>query len=192
MKSASSFKLSAPLAPLTPGDEPIVDFNHLFTIAYEELRRIARSVKKSGPEATITPSTLVNEAWLRLAKSPRLTFCSELHFKHIAARAMRQVLVEAARRRYARKRGGGRAPSVTFDDSVHHPVTCDRDLLALNSALDELATVSPRQSQLVEVRFFGGFGVAETASVLRISESTVLREWRIAKAWLAAQIRRTR
>jgi RNA polymerase sigma factor (TIGR02999 family) len=174
-------------------DEQQLDLDHLFSVAYEELHRIARSVKYSGPEATITPSTLVNEAWLRLSKSPKLAVCSELHFKHIAAQAMRRVLVEAARRRWARKRGGnGSAIFVPFDDSTHTPVTCDRDLLALDAALEELKSVNPRQSTLVQIRFFGGLGVTQAAELLHVSESTVLREWRTAKAWLASQILRKR
>ena len=173
-------------------DNAPLDLNYLFSVAYEELRRMARFVKHSGPEATLTPSTLVNEAWLRLAKSEGLEMCSELHFKNIAAQAMRRVLVEAARRRCANKRGGGGAVVfVTFDDLAHAPISCDRDLLALDAALEELKSLSPRQSMLVQIRFFGGLGVPEAAELLQISESTVLREWRSAKAWLASQIRRT-
>jgi RNA polymerase sigma factor (TIGR02999 family) len=167
--------------------------DHLFSAAYEELRRLAGSVKYSNPHISISPSTLVHETWLKLARSHHLTPESELHFKHIAARAMRQVLVETARRRKAHKRGGNRAASfVTFDDSLHSPISCDRDMLALDAALDELATVSPRQAKLVDIRFFGGLDAAETAMLLEISESTLLREWRTAKAWLASQILRAR
>jgi|ERR1700722_3972425 RNA polymerase sigma factor (TIGR02999 family) len=184
-------KIQAALSTLE--DERRLDLDHLFSVAYEELHRIARSVKYSGPDATISPSTLVNEAWLRLRKSPKLTVCSELHFKHIAAQAMRRVLVEAARRRWAQKRGGsGSAIFVAFDDSIHAPVASDQDLLALDAALEELKSVSPRQSMLVQIRFFGGLGVAQAAELLRVSESTVLREWRTAKAWLASQILRKR
>jgi len=167
--------------------------DNLFSAAYEELRRLAGSVKYSRPDVTISPSTLVHETWLKLRKSHQLAPESELHFKHIAARAMRQVLVEAARRRKAYKRGGGgSAVMVTFDDSMHVPVECDQDLIALDAALEELASVSPRQAKLVDIRFFGGLDAAETAALLEVSESTALREWRTAKAWLASQIIRTR
>ena len=150
-------------------------------------------MKYSRPDVTISPSTLVHETWLKLRKSHQLAPESELHFKHIAARAMRQVLVEAARRQKAYKRGGGgSAVMVTFDDSMHVPVECDQDLIALDAALEELASVSPRQAKLVDIRFFGGLDAAETAALLEVSESTALREWRTAKAWLASQIIRTR
>lgn len=166
--------------------------DNLFSAAYEELRRLAGSVKYSRPDVTISPSTLVHETWLKLKKSRQLAPESELHFKHIAARAMRQVLVEAARRRKAYKRGGGSALLVTFDESMHVPVACDQELLALDAALEELASVSPRQAKLVDIRFFGGLDASETAALLEVSESTALREWRTAKAWLASQILRTR
>jgi len=167
--------------------------DNLFSAAYEELRRLAGSVKFSRPDISISPSTLVHETWLKLARAHQLTPDSELHFKNIAARAMRQVLVEAARRRSAYKRGGARASaSVTFDEAVHVPIACDRDLIALDDALEELAGISPRQARLIDIRFFGGLDAAETAALLEISESTALREWRTAKAWLASKILRTR
>lgn len=163
----------------------------LFSLAYEELRRMASFVKKDDVNAPVSPSTLVNEAWLKLAASKHLEFQSPLHFKMIAARAMRQILVDAARRRAAHKRGGeSEAVFVTFDDELSEPVTCDRQLLALNECLEELATVNPRQAILVESRYFGGLDIPEIAALLDVSESTVLREWRAAKAWLGSEIRR--
>lgn len=163
--------------PLSPLDE-------LFSITYEELRRLARQVRRDDPGASITPTALVNEAWLKLAGSPTVAGTSPLHFRRIAARAMRQVLVEAARRRTAEKRGGRGGMHVTLDDQI----AIDDDgaqVIALHEALERLATEFPRQAQLVECRFFGGLDVPETASLLGVSESTVLREWRLARAWLA-------
>jgi len=116
---------------------------------------------------------------------------SPLHFKRIAARAMRQVLVEAARRRNAEKRGGD-VEFVTFDEAMGVAATSRDDLLALDAALDHLARLNPRQALMVESRFFGGLDVAETAQLLEVSEATVLRDWRAAKSWLAAEIRRAR
>lgn len=159
----------------------------LFSAAYEELRRLAASVRRHDPAATLSPTALVNEAWLKLADSPSVARTSPLHFKRIAARAMRQVLVEAARRRNADKRGGG-APVVTFDDAMGTVTTAD-DVLGLDAALDALARLEPRQAQMVESRFFGGLDVAETAQLLGVSEATVLRDWRAAKAWLARELR---
>jgi RNA polymerase sigma factor (TIGR02999 family) len=160
----------------------------LFSAAYEELRRLAASVRRDDPAATISPTALVNEAWLKLADTPAVAKTSPLHFKRIAARAMRQVLVEAARRRNAEKRGGG-APVVTFDDAMSGVTTAD-DVLGLDAALEALAQIEPRQALMVESRYFGGLDVAETAELLGVSEATVLRDWRAARAWLAHELRR--
>jgi len=162
--------------------------DQLFTVTYEELRRLAASVRRDDPNASLSPTALVNEAWLKLASSPPFQLTSRLHFKRIAARAMRQVLIEAARRRGARKRGRG-FTAVTFDEAVQAAPSGAEDLLALDAALEQLAQVSPRQATMVESRFFGGLDVAETAELLGISEATVLRDWRAAKAWLAQEMR---
>lgn len=171
------------------GDRRALD--HLFSVTYEELRRLAYAVRRDDPSATLNPTALVNEAWLKLAESPHLASTSPLHFKRIAARAMRQVLIEAARRRKAGKRGGGEVAMVTFDDSLEEIATTSGELLALDEALDELARINPRQAQMVESRFFGGLDIAETAQMLEVSEATVLRDWRAAKAWLAHELHRT-
>jgi RNA polymerase sigma factor (TIGR02999 family) len=104
--------------------------------------------------------------WLKLANSPSVQPASRLHFKRIAARAMRQVLIEAARRRKADKRGGG-ALAITFDDGLQESTTCDDELLALDEALEQLARLEPRQAEMVESRFFGGLDVSETAQLLQ-------------------------
>lgn len=172
-------------------DPPSADreaLDRVFSAAYEELRRLAQLVRRNDPGATISPTTLVNEAWLRLAAAPAVAHTSPLHFKRIAARAMRQVLVDLARKRTADKRGGADAFAITLDDSTAMPSVGD-DVLALDSALDALAKFSPRQAQMVECRFFGGLDVAETASMLGVSEATVLRDWRAARAWLATELR---
>jgi RNA polymerase sigma factor (TIGR02999 family) len=118
----------------------------------------------------------------------RLTPDSELHFKRLAARAMRQVLIEAARRRHALKRGGDYA-FVTLEDESLTVNARAEDLIELDAALERLAAMNQRQALLVEYRFFGGLDVAEVASLLQVSESTVLRDWRSARAWLATQLR---
>jgi RNA polymerase sigma factor (TIGR02999 family) len=173
--------------PLTsePGERRALD--DLFSAAYEELRRLAAAVRRDHPAATLSPTALVNEAWLKLADSPAVARTSPLHFKRIAARAMRQVLVEAARRRNADKRGGG-SQVVTFDDAMSAVTTAD-DVLGLDAALDALAQIEPRQAMMVESRFFGGLDVGETAQLLGVSEATVLRDWRAAKAWLKRELR---
>lgn len=159
--------------------------DELFSLTYEELRRLASVVRRGDPSATLNPTALVNEAWLKLSASPGMKAASELHFKRIAARAMRQVLVEAARRRQTRKRSGGH--TITFDESM--VMTEERDLLGLDAALSDLASIEPRQAMMVEARFFGGLEVAEVATLLDVSEATILRDWRAAKAWLAQELR---
>jgi len=166
------------------------ELDHLFSVTYEELRRLASSVRKGDPAATLTPTALVNEAWIKLAGSPRLIAASELHFKRIAARAMRQLLVEAARRRNAGKRNRASELTVTFAESVQKSPSSGGEILALNSALDRLARMNPRQAVMVESRFFGGLEVPEIAELLSVSEATVLRDWRAARAWLAQELRK--
>jgi RNA polymerase sigma factor (TIGR02999 family) len=169
-------------------------FDLIFSLAYEDLRRLARTVRRSDPQASVSPTTLVNEAWLKLSRSPGLAATTPLHFRRIAAGAMRQVLVDAARRRQAQRRGGG-GGRVTFDEAavagIHTPQATDRDVLALDTALEVLAKMAPRQAALVEARFFGGLNTVELAELLGTSEATVLRDWRAARAKLAVEIRRT-
>jgi RNA polymerase sigma factor (TIGR02999 family) len=164
--------------------------DQLFSLAYEELRRLASTVKRGDPSNTLSPTALVNEAWLKLAKQPKIAAASHLHFKRIAARAMRQLLVEAARRRNSHKRGGdGEVIFVTFDDSFDRAATGPENLLALDASLTELARLSPRQAIIVESRFFGGLEVSEISSLIGVSEATILRDWRAAKAWLGHSLR---
>jgi len=166
--------------------------DELFSVTYEELRRLASAVKRSDPSATLTPTALVNQAWLKLAKSPRFAATSPLHFKRIAARAMRQVLVEAARRRSSSKRGGDGITFVVMGDPSAETALGREELLALDDALKELERLEPRQALLVESRFYGGLDVTETAALLDVSEATVHREWKIAKAWLKHRLRQAR
>jgi RNA polymerase sigma factor (TIGR02999 family) len=176
------------------GEEDRRAIDHLFSLVYEELRRLASLVRRGEANASISSTALLHEAWMRLRDSPPLASKSLAHFKAIAARAMRQVLVDEARRRTARKRGGaGEAVFVAFDDAdrgaASNFAATDEELLALDAAIRDLATRSPRQAQMVECRFFGGLSVTETASVLGVSESAIERDWRAAKAWLAVRIR---
>lgn len=169
--------------------EERLKLDDLFSLAYEELRRLASAVKRSDASATISPTALVNEAWLKLAHSPNVALTSRLHFKRIAARAMRQLLIEAARRRNAYKRGD-EMKRITFDESISQACSYGEELLALDAALQELARIQPRQALMVESRFFGGLDISETASLLGVSEATILRDWRAAKAWLAHTLRK--
>lgn len=162
------------------------DLDYLFSVTYEELRRLASSINRNG-SATLNPTALVNEAWIKLARSPQFSFTSRLHFKRIAARAMRQVLVDAARRRNADKRAGA-VDLITFDEAMEIAVQ-ERDFLGFDAALDELARVEPRQAMIVESRFFGGLEIDEIAELTELSPATIVRDWRSARAWLAHKVR---
>lgn len=196
MRKASEKPITVPSASSEAGtsNEVRVDaaiLDQLFSAAYEELRRLAAAVRRSDPGATLNPTSLVNEAWVKLSASQGLAFTSHLHFKRVAARAMRQVLIESARRRHASKRGND-VRLVTFTESLDEGIDTSRELLALDDALDALARISPRQAQMVEGRFFGGFEIPEIAEILGVSEATVQRDWRASKAWLARELRRER
>ena len=189
MRNAAGKTVTAPFDTSGAHERDREVLDALVTLAYEELRRLASIVSSGDPACTLNPTALVNEAWLKLAESPSFASTSRMHFKRIAARAMRQVLVETARRRTAEKRGGG-APLVTFDDALHAGIGAAGEMLALDEALEELARIHPRQAQMIESRFFGGLDIPETAALLQVSEATVLRDWRAAKAWLARELGR--
>jgi RNA polymerase sigma factor (TIGR02999 family) len=175
-----------------PDPKPRQILDDRFSAMYNELCRLAASVRRDDANATISTSTLVNEAWMKLARSPGPAPQSELlHFKCTVARVMRQIVRDAARRRSAGKRGGG-SVFVTLDDSIGVPVSSNEDRIRLDAALDSLAQMSPRQARLVELRYFGGLNNTEIEAVLGVDERTVERDWRAAKAWLAAEIRRER
>ena len=161
------------------------EMDELFSVAYDELRRIAASVKHRDPFATVTTTALVGQAWLRLSASTRLQFENERHFRATVIRSMRQILVDAARRRRSLKRDGTHVP---IDAEV--PARDDRvdETLAIHEALLRLAEISPQQALVVEAKYFGDLEVAEIAQLLEVSESTVARHWQLARAWLAAAL----
>jgi RNA polymerase sigma factor (TIGR02999 family) len=171
----------------TPDERKRLDI--LFSLTYEELRRLAATVRRGDPSLTLNTTALVNEAWLKLARSPNFVSLSRLHFMRIAARAMRQLLIEAARRRAAGKRGGS-VLVVTLGDIAGDTASDADDLIALDGALEELAQLNPRQALMVEARFFGGLDASETAALLDVSLATLLRDWRAARAWLSRKLRR--
>jgi RNA polymerase sigma factor (TIGR02999 family) len=177
---------------MTSGAQPSRGFDEIFSIAYEELRRLAANVKRGDQSATLNTTALVNEAWLRLRNTPEVAGDSPLHFKRIAARAMRQILVEAARRRHAQKRGGEAfaiiVPLENATEAAPHGPAAAEEVLAIDEALTELEQLDARQAQLVQARFFGGLDVSELMQLLQVSEATVMRDWRMARAWLAHRI----
>ncbi len=174
-------------------DRNLSSFDVTFSLAYEELRRIARGIIRGEGARDISPTTLVSEAWLKLSPADELSPVDHLHFRRIVAQAMRFILVDASRRRTSKGRGGDYT-IVTFDESLYvgSSLRIGPEFLALDTALTTLATLSPRQAQLIEARFFGGMTAEEMMLIFDVSESTVVRELRMAKAWLAREIRPSR
>jgi len=172
------------------GDQSALD--QLLPLVYNELRQVAdRYLRRERPGHTLQATALVHEAWLRLVDQRSVTWQSRAHFFGVAANLMRQILIQSARARHAEKRGGD--DQKLYLDEVGELsdklVTAQQpDLIALDDALNDLATVAPQQSRVVELRFFGGLSIEETAEVLGISPATVKREWNMAKAWLHREI----
>jgi len=177
----------AALCAAAGGGEPAA-LDRLYACVYGELRRLAHRVRAGRAGATLSTTVLVHEAYIKLRPTGNAEWKERAHFFAVAARAMRQVLVDAARRRAADKRGGGVAV-VTLGDEVAQAARPD-DLLALDEALDRLGALDARQLQVVEFRFFAGLTAAETAAQLGVSVTTVEREWRAARAWLSRELRR--
>jgi RNA polymerase sigma factor (TIGR02999 family) len=161
----------------------------LIELVYGELRRIAQARMNSEPPGhTLTPTGLVHEAYLRLARTGNLDFHDRSHFFAVAAKAMRRILVDSARARQAAKRGGGKDAAWHADFDLTVPETSEH-ILALNDALRELAALSPRQCQVVELRYFAGLTEDQAAEVLGVTRRTVNRDWALARVWLYRRIR---
>lgn len=170
------------LAAWGDGDQAALD--QLVPMVYEELRRLARSyMRRERQNHTLQTTALVNEAYLRLVDQKHMRWQNRAHFFAISAQLMRRILVDYARRRGYQKRGGG-ALQVTLAGAESLTDERTPDLVALDEALSSLAEIDPRRSQVVELRFFGGLSIEETAEVLKLSPTTVERDWTIAKAWL--------
>jgi RNA polymerase sigma factor (TIGR02999 family) len=168
------------------GDRQSLD--SLLPIVYQELRRLAASyLRRERPGQTLQPTALVHEAYLRLMKDRPDRWQNRAHFCAIAAHSMRQILIERARARGALKRGGAR-PRVTLDEALVAGGEQSIDLLALDQALERLTAMDPEQGRLVELRFFGGLTIEETAEALDMSPATVKRHWMVARAWLAREL----
>jgi len=168
------------------GDSAALD--ELMPLVYEELRRLAHQcMRRERPGHTLQTSALVNEACLRLVDQKNIHWQDRAHFLGIAARLMRQVLVDYARKRRYAKRGGD-ARRVPLDEAMIVSEERAADVVALDDALKSLAEIDPRKSQMVELRFFGGLSIEETAAVLKVSPGTVMREWTLAKAWLRREM----
>ena len=169
------------------GNQAALD--RLMPVVEAELRRLAHHyMSRERAGHTLQTTALVNEAYLRLVDQKQVSWQNRAHFFGIAARLMRQVLVDYARRRHYAKRGGG-APHVALDEAAIVSSARAADMIALDDALNDLAALAPQQGRIVELRFFGGLTVAETAEVMGLSEDKVKREWAMAKTWLYHEIK---
>lgn len=171
------------------GDEHALD--RVFALTYAELRRRARLVRRAtpgAPDATLSSTALVHEVYLKLVPAAEREWHGRAHFFAVAARAIRQVLVSAARARLAAKRGGGGAFAVSLDEGAMAAPLRPERLLALDEALERLATLDARQARVVECRYFAGLTAEETADLLGVSVPTITRDWRSARAWLATEL----
>ncbi len=159
----------------------------LIPLVYHELHRLAeRYMRDERADHTLQPTALVHEAYLKLVEQRSTSWRNRAHFLAIAAQAMRRILVDHARRHRAAKRGGGR--NVTLHDQMARAEGFDIDLLALDQALGRLEEQDPRSLRVVELRYFGGLGIEETAEVLSISPATVKRDWQLARSWLRREL----
>ena len=181
MSHAASSTVTQLLEKWAGGDDEALPF--LVPLVYDELHRLARRyLRKERRDHTLQSTGLVHEAYLRLCKQPKIQWASREHFFAIAARLMRQILVEYARKHGAAKRGSGH--KLALEEAMAPQGAREVDLIALDDALQELSRLDPRQSQVVELRFFAGLSIEEIAVVLRISKATVKRDWTTARIWL--------
>jgi RNA polymerase sigma-70 factor, ECF subfamily len=170
------------------GDRAALDA--LVPLVYAELHRLARHyIRGERPGRTLQTTALVHEAYVRLIDASRVRWESRAHFFAVSARLMRRILVDAARTRGARKRGGD-VPRVPLDESIDVATARGDDLVALDDALTVLAAVDPRKERVVELRYFGGLTVEETAEALKVSVDTVMRDWKLARLWLHRELQR--
>jgi RNA polymerase sigma factor (TIGR02999 family) len=158
--------------------------DELAPLVYAELRQLASHyMRQERSDHTLQPTALVHEAYMRLTGLRAARFANRVHFYGAAANAMRRILVDHARHRDAAKRGAG-VRLVSLDESMDLGIDLDRDLVALDAALEDFAAIAPRPARVVELRYFGGLSVSETASLLDIAPATVKRQWAFARAWL--------
>lgn len=186
MNSSSIKEVTQRLRAWMRGEEGAKE--ELYQLVYDELHRLAhRYMSRENSAHTLQTTALVNEAYLKLADTNNLNWQDRAHFFAVSANVMRHILVDHARAHRAERRGGD-AQQVGLEDIVEIPLAPSKDVLALNDALDKLAKVDERKSKVVELRYFGGLSVEETAEVLKVSADTVMRDWRLAKAWLLREL----
>jgi RNA polymerase sigma factor (TIGR02999 family) len=189
MDPSRAADITVALQAWVTGDEAA--FERVAALVYPELRRIAHlHMRRENPGNTLQTTALVNEAFLRLFEGASVDWRDRAHFYAVSARLMRRILVDAARARNRDKRGG-KAPHMNLDEQIDPSPKRAATFIALDDALDALAQFDTRKAQVVELRYFGGLSVEETAEVLRISPQSVMRDWKLAKAWLTNEIDRT-
>jgi RNA polymerase sigma-70 factor, ECF subfamily len=189
LDSPGSQDITELLAAWGGGD--MAAFERLVPLVYAELKRIARRHMFRESEGHILQTTaLVHEAYMKLVSNPGAKWQDRAHFFAVSSQQMRRILVDAARSRLRKKRGGD-APVISLDDAPTLSSSRAAEFVALDEALNELAALDERRSRVVEMRYFGGMSVEETAAVLNLSPATVLRDWNAAKAWLYTQLNRT-
>jgi RNA polymerase sigma factor (TIGR02999 family) len=182
----SAIQITELLRSWSEGDEGAIE--QLMPLVYDELHRMARRYMSSEkPGHTLQATALVNEAYLRLVNASGANWQNRTHFFAVSAQVMRRILVDWARSRQAAKRGND-VTALELDEALAIPMQTGADLVAVDDALKALALVDPRKSQVVELRFFGGLSVEETAEVLKVSRETVHRDWRLAKSWLRREL----
>ena len=182
MTAATQKSITQLLVAWSDGDRAALD--ELVPLVHSELGRIARNYMRGERKGhTLQTTALINEAYVRLVDQKHVKWQNRPHFLAIASELMRRILVDYARRRQSQKRGDG-AIQVTLSEAAEVSNQLTPDLVALDEALTSLAAVDPRRSRVVELRFFGGLSIEETAEVLKVSDTTVERDWTIAKAWL--------
>jgi RNA polymerase sigma-70 factor (ECF subfamily) len=188
MKTPAPKEVTQLLIAWSDGEEEALE--KLVPLVYDELRRIARRHMRREPAGhTLQTTALVNEAYLRLIEQKEMKWRNRAHFFAISAQLMRRILVSMARARCADKRGG-EARQVSLDEAMVISEERAAELVALDEAMNELAALDPRRLRVVELRYFGGLSVEETAEVLKMSPETVMRDWKRAKAWLYTELNR--
>ncbi|HEY3026357.1 MAG TPA: sigma-70 family RNA polymerase sigma factor [Pyrinomonadaceae bacterium] len=179
--------ISQLLVKWSDGDEAALE--DLMPLVYNELRRLANNyLRRERPGHTLQPTALVNEAYLKLVDQKNTRWQNRAQFYGIAAQLMRRILVDHARLRHAEKRGGAEQQRLSITSAGDLATKPDLDVLALHEALEELATIDPQQSRIVELKFFGGLSIEETAEVMRLGHATVERDWKMARAWLRRKL----
>lgn len=185
-QQASSNEVTLLLRAWGDGDAQALD--RLAPLIYQELHRIARGyMARERTGHTLQTTALVNEAYVRLVDARQVSWQDRAHFFAVCARAMRRILVDHARSRGYLKRGGGKL-RVQFEETCGMACSVDSNLLELDEALDRLSALDPRKATVIEMRFFGGLSVEETAEALSISPETVMRDWKMARAWLYREL----